>query len=131
VAACLEPCRQVPYAEALKEQARADILLLMQWNNPREQGNVPGKLFEYLAIRRPILGLGIEDGVPATIIGERGAGLYCNDPERIAAHLRQWIEIKRNKGQIAALPESVSEGLTRDRQFAKLPAFLAEILKSP
>ena len=131
VAACLEPCRQVPYAEALKEQARADILLLMQWNNPREQGNVPGKLFEYLAIRRPILGLGIEDGVPATIIGERGAGLYCNDPERIAAHLRQWIEIKRSAGQIAALPDSVSEGLTRDRQFAKLPAFLAEILKSP
>ncbi len=130
VASCLEPCRQVPYVEALKEQARADILLLMQWNNPREQGNVPGKLFEYLAIRRPILGLGIEDGVPATIIAERGAGLYCNDPEQIATHLRQMIETKRSAGHIAALPDSVSEGLTRDRQFAKLPVFLAEILKS-
>jgi glycosyltransferase involved in cell wall biosynthesis len=129
VAERLEPCRQVPYVEALKEQARADILLLMQWNNPREQGNVPGKLFEYLAIRRPILGLGIEDGVPATIIAERGAGLYCNDPEQIAAHLRQWIAEKRSAGRIAALPDSVSEGLTRDRQFAKLPVFLDEILK--
>ena len=49
---------QVPYLEAIAIQHRADVLLLMQWDDPREQGNVPGKLFEYLGARRPILGLG-------------------------------------------------------------------------
>ena len=45
----------VPLAEAAAIQQGADVLLLMQWKDPREQGNLPGKLFEYLGARRPIL----------------------------------------------------------------------------
>ena len=51
----------VPYKESVEIQRRADVLLLLQWNNPREQGNVPAKLFEYLAVRRPILGIGLAE----------------------------------------------------------------------
>ena len=46
---------RVPRKESLAIQRRSDILLFMQWNDPKEQGNVPGKLFDYLAARRPIL----------------------------------------------------------------------------
>ena len=48
----------VPYAEALRLQSTADVLLLLQWDDPADEGNIPGKIFEYLASRRPILGLG-------------------------------------------------------------------------
>ena len=63
----------VPLREALSLQAQADILLLLQWNDPQESGNVPGKLFEYLAARRPILGIGYVNGVPANMISNRSA----------------------------------------------------------
>jgi hypothetical protein len=96
------------------------VLLLMQWNDPREQGNLPGKLFEYLGARRPILGLGFEDGVPARIIRERAAGLFCNDPEEIAAQLRAWLETKRRLGHLPPLPAEVAAGFTRAEQFARL-----------
>ena len=120
---------QVPYLEAIAIQQRADVLLLMQWDDPREQGNVPGKLFEYLGARRPILGLGLENGVPAAIIRERSAGFFSNDPQAIAAQLKAWLETKRRTGHIAALPELVREGFSRDEQFNRLDAFLKRVAR--
>jgi len=117
----------VPYAQSLAAQCAADILLFMQWNDPREQGNVPGKLFEYLAARRPILGLGLEDGVPAGIIRERDAGFFGNDPVAIAGRLRAWRKEKTTAGRIDPLPESVCAGLSRDDQFEVLARFLEQI----
>ncbi len=76
----VETVPPVSYAESLRIQRNADVLLLLQWNNPREQGNVPAKVFEYLASMRPILGIGYEQGVPAGLIRERGAGLYSSRP---------------------------------------------------
>lgn len=119
----------VPYAESLAIQRKADILLFMQWNDPREQGNVPGKLFEYLAARRPILGLGLIDGVPAGIIRERGAGFFCNDPHAIGHQLAAWSEEKRAVGYLKALPASVPAGFSRNEQFAVLVSYLKDLLE--
>ncbi|RMD61516.1 MAG: glycosyltransferase, partial [Alphaproteobacteria bacterium] len=131
VAHLVEVHGHVPYGESLAAQRAADILLFMQWNDPREQGNIPGKLFEYLAMRRPILGLGLEDGVPAAIIRERGAGFFGNDPRAIAARLRAWAEQKRTTGEIAPLPACVHAGLARDEQFVALEDFLAGLCAAP
>ena len=35
---------------------------------------LPGKIFEYLAARRPVLGIGQEDGAAATVLRDAGAG---------------------------------------------------------
>src|SRR3954464_13053415 len=88
----------VPYKQSLEIQRRSDVLLLLQWNNPREQGNVPAKLFEYFGVLRPILGIGLEDGVPARLIRERGAGFFSNDPDAIAAQLRRWLSAQDAAG---------------------------------
>ncbi len=39
------------HGAAMKLQQAADVLLILQWNNPSEAGNIPGKLFEYLGAR--------------------------------------------------------------------------------
>lgn len=118
----------VPYAGSLALQRRADVLLLMQWNDPREQGNCPAKLFEYLGARRPVLGLGLDDGVPAAIIRGRGAGRFSNAPEEIAAQLRRWLADKDAAGgQVPPLPSAVRQGLSRDEQFAAVEDFCRRI----
>jgi glycosyltransferase involved in cell wall biosynthesis len=114
----------VPYRESIRRQKAADVLLLLQWNDPLEQGNVPAKLFEYLAARRPILGLGLVDGVPAGVIRERGAGLFDNDPAAIAAQLARWIDEKRRTGRVRPLGEGASRGFSRAEQFDRLLGFL-------
>jgi len=117
---------QVPYQQSIDCQMNADILLLLQWNNPREQGNVPGKVFEYLGARRPILGLGLEDGVPARILAERNAGIVVNDPARIAEHLGKWLAEKRAKGEIPLVPLSAQQGYSRPEQYEHAELFLKQ-----
>jgi len=113
---------------ALQRQRDSDILVLLQWNNPKEQGNVPGKFFEYLGARRPVLVLGLYDGVPATIVRERGAGFFSNDPAEIAEQLTRWLEIKQAKGLLPPVPESARAGYSRDEQYARLEDFLQSLL---
>jgi glycosyltransferase involved in cell wall biosynthesis len=118
----------VPYKQSLELQRRSDVLLLMQWNDPRDQGHCPAKLFEYLASRRPVLLLGLEDGVPATMLRQRSAGLCANDPAVIAAQLSRWLAEKDQFGIVRPLPPSACEGLSRATQFEKLENFLLESL---
>src|SRR3546814_18320908 len=78
----------------------------MQMDSPLEQGNVPGKFLEYLGARRPILVLGWDQGVPATIVKQRSAGAATTDPEAIARQLRAWLAVKEREG---CLPDLRSE----------------------
>jgi glycosyltransferase involved in cell wall biosynthesis len=110
----------VAHVDAVRLQCGADILLMLQWDNPSEAGNLPGKLFEYLGARRPVLALGYDGGEMARIIRERGAGLFANDPQEIARQLRGWIETKRRADYVAALPESATAGYTRQEQYQQL-----------
>ena len=112
----------------MRLQSKADVLLLLQWNSPSEAGNIPGKLFEYLGARRPILALGYPEGEMARIIQERAAGFFSNDPPAIAERLEAWRQEKRKAGHIAPLPETVRAGFSREAQFGKLEGFLDDLL---
>lgn len=118
---------RVSFAESLRLQREADVLLLLQWNNPLEAGNVPGKVFEYIAARRPVLGIGYEAGVPARILRERDAGRVINDPAEIAAFLRGLLARKKAEGCIPLLPESVVSGLSRPEQYAAIENAFATV----
>ena len=118
----------VPYRDALALQIEADVLLLLQSSDPRDEGNLPAKLFEYLYARRPILFVGYERGIAARLVTERSAGLVSNSPVKIRDQLHRWFEDKR-AGRLDRLDPSVSLGLGRDDQYAKLERLLNEILE--
>lgn len=114
----------VSHADAAQLQRMADVLLLMQWNDPREQGNVPGKFFEYLGAGRPILLLGLAGGVPDTLLRERDAGVLANAPEEIARQLTRWLRQKDETGRVPATPNNAAAGFARAEQFEKLACLL-------
>ena len=116
------------YQECLRVQQTADVLLLLLWNDPREEGIYTGKLFEYLAAGRPILVLGLETGVAATLIRERGAGHVINDPDLLSKQLQVWLDEKCERGFLPALPDSVRAGLSRYEQFAKLDGLFRQVM---
>jgi hypothetical protein len=106
----------------------ADVLLLLQWSDKRDEGNLPGKIFEYLYARRPILFIGYEHGVAARLIKERGGGMVSNTPELIRDQLKAWLAQKRSHS-LKRLDPSVSRGLSRDEQFRKLEQVFADVLR--
>ena len=62
------------HARAVTEQRSATLLLLPLRNDPQYRPILPGKLFEYLAARRPVLGIGQTDGAMARVLSATGAG---------------------------------------------------------
>jgi glycosyltransferase involved in cell wall biosynthesis len=116
----------VPHARALALQQTTDILLLLLWNDPRENGVFTGKVFEYAGSGRPILTLGCADGVAAELVRGRRLGIVANEPAEIARQLRLWIDEKARSDRIDRDPAAGgTEDLTREHQFLQLDRFLA------
>lgn len=64
----------LPHDETVREQLEADFLLLPLRREPEYAKVLPGKIFEYLAARRPVLGIGQEDGAAASVLRDAAAG---------------------------------------------------------
>ncbi|WDZ87849.1 glycosyltransferase [Micromonospora cathayae] len=108
-------------------QATADVLVLVMWNDPQDAGTVPGKFFDYLRARRPILMIGHPQGVVADLIRTRRAGVVLADPPAIADQLRTWLAEKDRLGRLPDLPASSLDGLYREDQLERYLALLAEV----
>ncbi len=76
--------QRVSHAEALQEQAAAHLLLCV-FDRRTGATNVSGKLFEYLATGRPILGILPTEGTMADIIRTTRTGYVadCDSPDDI------------------------------------------------
>jgi galactitol-specific phosphotransferase system IIB component len=64
----------VSHSEALTIQRRSRLLLLLEIDREETRGIIPGKLFEYLAAKRPILAVGPKNWDAARIISETNSG---------------------------------------------------------
>jgi len=73
---------QVPHDEVKRLQESSQVLLLLVNNTPNAKGILTGKLYEYLASRRPILAIGPENGDAATLIQETHAGVTVGFEEK-------------------------------------------------
>lgn len=64
----------VSHQEVFRFYEKADALALILTNTKNAKGNIPGKLFEYMATTLPILALGDPKGDSAKILKVAGAG---------------------------------------------------------
>jgi hypothetical protein len=99
------------HAAAVAEQRGASVLLLPLRNDPEYRIILPGKLFEYLAARRPVLGIGQEDGAMARVLADTQAGITAgwDNENAIRGYLEAaWAAFRGEP--FAALP-GLSEGL--------------------
>lgn len=90
----------VPRETALIKQRESQILLLLNWDNPNEVGIYTGKLFEYLAARRPIIAIGGPQGVVSELLRTTQAGFHVSDRESLTEILRQFHEEYVEFGQV-------------------------------
>lgn len=65
----------LPHDQVITEQKKSAVLLLLIHNTPKAKLILTGKIFEYLAARRPVLCIGPEDGDAAGIISKTESGV--------------------------------------------------------
>ena len=83
--------------DALCIQNQADILLFLEWENGSVDGILTGKLFEYLAMRKPILGVGVSTKTsPGALMEDAGVGMAVgNDVKKIISIIQSLLETGR------------------------------------
>ncbi|MGI9551200.1 MAG: glycosyltransferase family 4 protein [Aurantibacter sp.] len=64
----------VSHAAALRKQRSSQALLLVEIDSRETKGIIPGKLFEYMAARRPILAIGPENWEAGQLVRETNTG---------------------------------------------------------
>lgn len=92
---------QVSREESLKAQRDSHILLLLTWNNPAEEGVLTGKVFDYLAARKPIIHIGYEGGSVSQLLERTRAGRDFTGHEELAAYIYRCYCGLIDKSQIA------------------------------
>jgi len=118
---------EVSHREALERMARASILLLIGFSGPGEQFQMSGKIFEYLALRRPILALAPPSCPVGAVLRESGVRHWIVSPDDgagLQGALRQIGEAWR-LGQLEG-PQSTASLAAFDRR--EQTKRLAEIL---
>lgn len=84
----------VSHQEVFGFYAKADALVLILTDTKNAKGNIPGKLFEYLATGIPVVALGDPKGDSAKILTSSGAGAVIahTDSHGIKFRLRTLME---------------------------------------
>ncbi len=84
----------VSHIEALEQQRKSQVLLLIEINSEVTKSIIPGKLFEYMASERPIIGIGPEGADFSKIIKETNTGVFVNyaEKEKLKSTLIQFFD---------------------------------------
>ena len=87
----LQVVGQKSHAEAIAAMRDAAALLLVANTTPGAEATVPGKLFEYLAVGRPVLAVAPTDSSTADVLRQTGGGWLAaaTDVDAIACALRR------------------------------------------
>ena len=86
----------LPHREALARVARADVAVALVADRPGAEGQIGGKVFEYLAIGLPTLALAPADGESAQLVTRLSAG-WIVAPHDVAAITARLIDLAESK----------------------------------
>lgn len=119
----------VSHEEVIAENAKADLFLLIVNNSRNAKAQLPGKLFEYLALQKPILAICPENADVAKIIAETGAGASCpfEDKNRIKNALMKIFEKWQNDKSCDFKKEKI-DAFSRKKLTEKLVGVLENLI---
>ncbi|NQU43944.1 glycosyltransferase [bacterium] len=119
----------VPREECVRVQRSAAVLLQNAF--PKRKGIMTGKVFEYLAARRPILAIPGDGDCIDRLLDETGAGVSCGSIDGIRSRLLQWIQEWKRTGTVTcqADPKAVMR-YSRRNEAGQVARILDDITES-
>lgn len=89
----------VSHIEAVQEQRKSQVLLLIEIDSPETKSIIPGKLFEYMVSERPIIAIGPKDSDFSEIITSTNTGVFFtySEKERLKKTILSYFELYLEK----------------------------------
>ncbi len=113
-------------AESFEMQMKSQLLLLCSHKNAK--GIPSSKLYEYIALRKPVLVCPGDDGIIDQTIKEMQNGFICNSIDETVELLQQKIKEFEDTGAISTnFQESLRENYTREIQTKEMAKLLKDI----
>jgi len=116
----------MPQAEALHAMEDTDCLLLTMTNDI----SMPGKTYEYLAARKPIIALSPQNGEVFRLIQQTGAGWCVDylDRQAIGELLTRLQKEKQERGSVNKPLSHTNRSFERPKLVADYAAFIANLV---
>ncbi len=84
----------------LERERDSQVLLLLKWEDLKEKGVYSGKIFEYLATRRPILATGGGQDVVSDLLNETKAGIDAINLKEVKDAIKKLYSEYIQKGEV-------------------------------
>lgn len=97
----------VSYAAAVRKQRSSQVLLLIEIDSEETQGIIPGKLFQYMSAKRPILAVGPENWDVGQLIDETDTGVVFDHKthSELKDVILKWFKAFKN-GSLSVSPKN-------------------------
>ena len=122
--------KRIPLKQSIDEQKKASVLLYLNNTDLTEKGSYSGKIFEYLAAQRPILGIHVNPGAVSDLLLEQtNAGVMCADLNAVEQQIMKWYTEFYQQGHITYnVNNDVISQYTRENMAQKFDELLLKII---
>ena len=90
---------RITYPEVLQHQMNADVLLLISWMDESEKIFIPGKIYDCIGCRKPILSIGYKEGSLKELIEKTNIGYHISSVEECKNAVYDYY-IKYNENEL-------------------------------
>jgi glycosyltransferase involved in cell wall biosynthesis len=90
---------RITQSEVLQHQINSDVLLLISWMNESEKMFIPGKVYDCIGCKKPILSIGYEEGSLKDLIDRTDIGYHVSNVEECKKAIYDYYT-KYNKNEL-------------------------------
>lgn len=109
---------------------KSDALLLVVDESKESREIVPGKVYEYIGVKRPLIAIGPEDGAVANLIHETSAGdiAHQNNIEKIKSMFMQAYTNWKNGSHTTDSNQDIIRKYERRNAAGRLAELLSKLI---
>ena len=118
---------RIPKKDVIHLQQKADLLLML--THKGKKGIPSSKLYEYLALQKPILCFPSDEDIVYETLVNTGVGIVVDSEELLFDKLNEFMRLKLNGGQVSNdIKEENLLAYSLSNQVSKLSLFLNQII---
>ena len=118
---------RITQEEVLQHQMNSDVLLLISWMDESEKMFIPGKIYDCIGCKKPVLSIGYKEGSLKDLIDETNIGYHVSDVEGCKKSIYDYYT-KYNKNELKYTGNEFAEDYSLRNTAKNFSEILEEVI---